>query len=259
MTSLIEVSRIIKHFGGLAAVHNVSFNAEEGQIVSIIGPNGAGKTTLFNLITNVFPPTSGKILFRGRNISGMPSHRILALGIARTFQNIGLFREMTALENIMVGLHGISSYGFISSALRLPWMKRNEAVIREQAQKAIERIHLEDKAHMLAANLPYGDQKLLELGRAIAINPFLLLVDEPGAGLNETEKENLIQLIFEVKKKGITVLLVEHDMGIVMRISNKVVVLNFGEKIAEGSPEEISRNPEVIKAYLGEEQLYAEG
>ena len=255
MRNLIEVSRIIKNFGGLAAVHDVSFNAEEGQILSIIGPNGAGKTTLFNLITNVFPPTSGKILFRGRNISGMPSHKILALGIARTFQNIGLFREMTALENIMVGLYGISSYGFISSALRLPWMKRNEAVIREQALKAIERIHLEDKVHMLAANLPYGDQKLLELGRAIAINPFLLLVDEPGAGLNETEKENLIQLILEVKKQGITVLLVEHDMGIVMRISNKVVVLNFGEKIAEGRPEEISKNPEVIKAYLGEEQL----
>jgi len=147
----------------------------------------------------------------------------------------------------------------MSSALRLPWMKRNEAVIREQAQKAIERIHLEDKAHMLAANLPYGDQKLLELGRAIAINPFLLLVDEPGAGLNETEKENLIQLILEVKKQGITFLLVEHDMGIVMRISNKIVVLNFGEKIAEGRPEEISKNPEVIKAYLGEEQPYAEG
>jgi branched-chain amino acid transport system ATP-binding protein len=259
MTNLIEVSRIIKNFGGLAAVNDVSFNAEEGQIVSIIGPNGAGKTTLFNLITNVFPPTSGRILFKGRNISGMPSHRISALGIARTFQNIGLFREMTALENIMVGLYGIFSYGFVSSALRLPWMKRNEAVIREQALKAIERIHLEDKAHMLAANLPYGDQKLLELGRAIAINPFLLLVDEPGAGLNETEKENLIQLILEVKKQGITVLLVEHDMGIVMRISNKVLVLNFGERIAEGSPEEISKNPEVIKAYLGEDQLYVEG
>jgi branched-chain amino acid transport system ATP-binding protein len=254
MTNLIELSGIVKNFGGLAAVSNVSFNVEEGQIVSIIGPNGAGKTTLFNLITNVFPPTSGEIIFKGRNISGMQSHMISALGIARTFQNVGLFKEMTALENIMVGLHGIASYGFISAVLKLPWMKKNENVIRERALIALEKIHLEDKTNMRAANLSYGDQKLLELARATVVDPTLLLLDEPGAGLNETEKENLIQLILEMNKQGITVFLVEHDMGIVMRISNKIVVLNFGEKIAEGKPEEISRNVEVIKAYLGEDQ-----
>ena len=259
MTNILEVQRIRKEFDGLVAVCDVSFLAEEGQIVSIIGPKGAGKTTLFNLITNLFPSTSGKIIFKNRVISRMASHKIAELGISRTFQHIGLFKNMTTLENIMVGLHGITSYGFISSTLNTPWMKKDERAIRERSLRILEKLQLAEKANTLAANLSYGDQKLLELGRTVAINPFLLLLDEPGAGLNETEKERLIQLIMHINQEGVTILLVEHSMDIVMRISNKIVVLNFGQKIAEGKPEEIGKNPEVIRAYLGDELPYVEG
>jgi len=247
----LEIRNVSKNFNGLLAVNKVSFSIGIGQIVSIIGPNGAGKTCVFNLITGVYPLSAGKILVQGTEIMGKKPHEIASLGISRTFQNGGLFKEITVLENVMLGLHGTVNSGFFSSMVRLPSVKQSEEEITKKSLRALRNINLETKRDTLAANLSYGDQKLVELARAVVSNPSLLLLDEPGAGLNETEKEKLIKLIQALKKEGMTILLVEHHMDMVMRISDNIIVLNFGQKIAEGCPEEITRNPDVITAYLG--------
>jgi branched-chain amino acid transport system ATP-binding protein len=247
----LELKNVSKNFNGLMAVNKLDFSVAKGQIVSIIGPNGAGKTSVMNLITGVYPATAGEILFQGIRLNGKEPHEVASLGISRTFQNGGLFKEISVLENVMVGLHGMATSGVFRSMMGLPSVKRDEKEMREKSLSALETIHMENKRDFLAANLSYGDQKLVELARAAVSVPKLLLLDEPGAGLNETEKEKLIRLILDLKEKGMAILLVEHHMEMVMRISDNIVVLNFGNKIAEGCPEDISRNPDVIRAYLG--------
>jgi branched-chain amino acid transport system ATP-binding protein len=255
-TPCLELRKVSKNFKGLIVVNEVSFTVGNGQIVSIIGPNGAGKTSIFNLITGVYV-YRGKILFQGIGIIEKETYEIASLGISRTFQNGGLFKEMTVLENVMLGLHGTVNSGFFSSVLRLPSVKQSEEEITKKSLRALRNINFETKSDTLSANLSYGDQKLVELARAIVSNPRLLLLDEPGAGLNETEKEKLIKHIQGLKNQGMTILLVEHHMDMVMRISDKIIVLNFGNKIAEGCPEEITKNPDVITAYLGTDAPYA--
>ena len=253
----LELRKVSKNFNGLLAVNQVSFSVATCQIVSIIGPNGAGKTSIFNLITGVYPLSAGEVLFQGTPIMGKEPHEVASLGISRTFQNGGLFKEITVLENVMLGLHGTVNSGFFSSMAGFPSVKQREKEITQKSLRALGNINLETKKDSLAANLSYGDQKLVELARATISNPSLLLLDEPGAGLNETEKEKLIKLIQTLKRDGMTVLLVEHHMEMVMRISDNVIVLNFGQKIAEGCPGEITRNPDVITAYLGIDAAYA--
>ena len=255
-TPCLELRKVSKNFNGLMAVNEVSFTVGNGEIVSIIGPNGAGKTCIFNLITGVYPYT-GKILFKEIELMGKESHEIASLGISRTFQNGGLFKEITVLENVMLGLHGGVNSGFFSSILGLPSVKKSEEEITKKSLRALKDFNLETKSDTLSANLSYGDQKLVELARAVVSNPKLLLLDEPGAGLNETEKEKLIKYIQSLKSQGMTIVLVEHHMDMVMRISDKIIVLNFGNKIAEGCPEEITKNPDVITAYLGTDATYA--
>ena len=252
-SEVLQIQDLQKVFGGLRAIDGLSFTVSEGQIKSVIGPNGAGKTTLFNLITGVFPPTRGEFEFKGRVLNGRKPHEIARLGISRTFQNLELFGNMSVLENVMLGGHNRTSAGIFSAGLRLPGMKQEEKEIR---QKALEELHfmgLEGKAHLGATSLPLGEQKLLEIARALATQPRLLLLDEPAAGLNIRETETLSETILRIRDRGITVMLVEHDMSLVMGISDEVLVLNYGKKIAEGKPREIQRNPEVIVAYLGEE------
>jgi branched-chain amino acid transport system ATP-binding protein len=250
-SAYLELKNVSKNFKGLLAVNRLSFSVTKGEIVSIIGPNGAGKTSVMNLITGVYPATAGEILFQGLRLNGKEPHEVASRGISRTFQNGGLFKEITVLENVMIGLHGMGTSGFFSSMMGFPSVRLGEKEIRKKSLSALEMINLTNKRDFLAANLSYGDQKLVEMARAMVSDPKLLLLDEPGAGLNETEKERLIHLILAFKKGGMAILLVEHHMEMVMRISDNIVVLNFGNKIAEGCPEDISRNPDVIKAYLG--------
>lgn len=256
-SNCLELRKVSKNFNGLLAVNKLSFSVGTGQIVSIIGPNGAGKTSVFNLIASIYPLSAGEIFFQGIKIKGKEPHEVASLGISRTFQNGGLFKEMTVLENVMVGLHGMENSRFFSAMMGLPSVKKSEREIKKKSLSALRNINLEDKRDTLAANLSYGDQKLVELARAVVCTPRLLLLDEPGAGLNETEKEKLINRIQALKKEGMAILLVEHHMEMVMRISDNIIVLNFGQKIAEGCPEEITRNPDVITAYLGIDASYA--
>lgn len=251
--SILEVKSLIKRFGGVTAVSDVSFSVKEGQIKAVIGPNGAGKTTLFNLITGVLSANGGEIKFSGKKISELKPHEIASTGISRTFQNVQLFDHMSVLENVMVGRHLRSSSGLLSTALRLPFVKREEKVIAEDARKWLSFVGFKDEADELASNLPFGRQRFLEFARALATEPDLLLLDEPAAGLNINETEEVSELILRIRDIGITVLLVEHDMSLVMNISDEVIVLNYGELIAEGVPRDIQNNPDVIAAYLGEE------
>lgn len=251
--SFLEVSALNKRFGGLHAVNDVGFSLEKGRIQAVIGPNGAGKTSLFNLISGTIAPDSGKVSFKDRDITALAPHRIARHGIIRTFQALKLSPNMTALENVMLGRHRITNAGFASAILALPRARKEERLIREAAQEALRTLGIERHAQARAGSLPFGTQRAVEMARALAAGPELLLLDEPASGLNMKETSELSELILRIRAGGVTVLIVEHDMSLVMGISDHVVVLNFGRKIAEGPPREIQANPEVVRIYLGEE------
>lgn len=251
---MLELTTVHKYFGGLHAVNNVSFKVTPGTIKAVIGPNGAGKTTLFNLIAGGLAPSSGTITFMGRPIQGLKPHRVASLGMARTFQNIKLFHGMTALENVMLGRHIRSRSGFLAGMFNLPRTWKEEKDIRARSMELLELLGIAQYEDVEAISLAFGQQRAVEMARALATEPDLLLLDEPAAGLNIYETAEIGRLIGRIRDMGITVLLVEHDMSLVMDISDEIVVLSFGEKIAEDVPEEIQRNPDVIKIYLGEDE-----
>lgn len=251
---LLEIKGLTKHFGGVMAVSNVSFNVSQGEIFALIGPNGAGKTTVFNLITGMFPPDGGEITYRGKNLLGLKSYQIRKLGIARTFQNLQLFNSLSAMENVMAGAYLSGRKGFIQSLLRLPGVAGEEEAVRRRSLSCMEELGMGGDAGSPAAALPFGKQRLLELARALSGSPEMLLLDEPAAGLNASETKQLAQYLKKLREKGLTMILVEHDMDTVMEVADRILVLNFGMAIAEGTPEEIQNNAQVKKAYLGEEE-----
>jgi branched-chain amino acid transport system ATP-binding protein len=252
--ALLEVASVVMAFGGVTALMDVNMTVPQGGIKAVIGPNGAGKTTLFNIITGMQAPTEGQITFDGRVINDLMPHQVAALGISRTFQTVELFDNLTVLENVMVGRHMRSHSQFVACGLSLPLIRRQERRLRSRAAEILEFIGLGAKGDAMADSLPLGERKILEIGRALATEPRLLCLDEPAAGLNETETETAACLIQAIKDKGITVLLVEHDMKVIMNISDEIMVLNYGQKIAEGAPVEIQCNPKVVEAYLGDSE-----
>jgi branched-chain amino acid transport system ATP-binding protein len=254
---ILKVVDLKKSFGGIMALAGVDFQVSQDKIKSIIGPNGAGKTTIFNLISGLIPPSSGKILFENKNIVGRAPSQICLLGIARTFQNIILFKHMTVLENVMVGRYIREHYSVISSVFKGSAYQLGEKAISEKAMELLNLVGLEKRALELSQNLPLGEQKLLEIARAMATDPKLILLDEPAAGLNTSELDKIITLIQKIRNMGIAVLLVEHNMKVVMEVSDEILVINFGQPIASGTPETIKTDDKVIQAYLGKEVSFA--
>ncbi|MCM1566578.1 MAG: ABC transporter ATP-binding protein [Dehalobacter sp. 4CP] len=254
---LLELHRITKHFGGIMAVKHVCFGVEEAKITALIGPNGAGKTTIFNLITGMYQPDEGEVLLEGKMITGMKPYKTAQAGVSRTFQNLQLFGSMTVLENVMTGAYLQGKKGFVKSFLSSPERSAEEKKIRVESLKLLEEVGLAESAGLPAAVLPFGQQRLLEIARALASQPKLILLDEPAAGLNAAESEILTEYLKKLRSQGMTMIMIEHDMETVMEAADRIVVLNFGEVITQGTPAEIQAHPEVIKAYLGEDEQIA--
>ena len=250
---LLNVDNISLSFGSLKAVNEVSMTVESGKITGLIGPNGAGKTTFFNIISGVYKPDTGTITFDGKRIDGKKPFQINEAGIARTYQVINLFKKMTVLENVMVGMHSRLNSGFFRSVLRMPDQRKEEEEVRRRAYEWLGFVNLEDRAHEQAGSLSYGEQRLLEIVRGLSSGPKLILLDEPAAGMNSREKRDLDELLQRILQKGVSILLIEHDMKLVMGVTDHIYVLNYGKKLADGSPAQIQKNTDVITAYLGGE------
>ena len=254
MSELLRTENVSEVFGGLKAVTDFNIHLDRGELVGLIGPNGAGKTTAFNMLTGVYQPTTGSITFEGESIVGLKPYQVTQRGIARTFQNIRLFSELTVLENVKIAFHYHVKYGLLESVFRIGRYFKGEEAIEQEAHRLLKIFHLDDKAYEVAKNLPYGAQRRLEIARALAAKPKLLLLDEPAAGMNPQETKELMDMIRWIRKEfGLTILLIEHDMSLVMGICERIYVLEYGEIIAQGTPDEIKKDPEVIRAYLGGE------